>query len=459
MLFSKLGEILKKTTDKIASAIFVDKKLIDSIIKDLQRALIEADVNVQLVKELSDKIRERAIDEKIPGIQKKEQIIKTLHDELLAMLGGEKAELKLEKGKKTKILLLGLYGSGKTTTIAKLANYYNKRGFKTCMLGLDVHRPAAPEQLEQLAEKNSLQVFIDKQEKNPEKIYQKYEPALEDYDLIFIDTAGRHSLDKDLIEEIKNLGKKIKPDYTILVIAADIGQAAKQQASSFQQALNISGVIVTRMDSSAKGGGALTACNETKAKVFFITTGEKINDIEQFSPSSFISRILGMGDLETLLEKVKSVTSKEEEEKLKARLEEGKFTMDDLLVQLESVGKVGTFDKIMELIPGLGNAKIPENLLGTQEEKMKKWKFAIQSMTKEEKENPEIIEKQTSRIARIAKGSGTTTSDIRALLKQYKILKDFIKTGEDFDASKGIQGFSQKQLQKFARKFGKKMRM
>ena len=348
-----------------------------------------------------------------------------------------------------------------TTTIAKLANYYAKRGLKTCMLGLDVHRPAAPEQLEQLAERNNLTAFIDKNEKNPEKIYEKFEKQLRDYDLVLVDTAGRHSLDKDLIDEIKSLGKKIKPDYIILVIAADIGQAAKTQASEFQKALNINGVIVTRMDSSAKGGGALTACNETKAKVFFITTGEKINDLETFSPSSFISRILGMGDLETLLEKIKSVTTDKEQEKLKKRLEEGKFTMDDLLEQLESVSKVGTFDKIMELIPGLGNvkAKIPENMLGVQEEKMKKFKFAIQSMTPEEKENPEIIEKQTSRIQRIAKGSGTSTSDVRALLKQYKILKDFIKTGEDVDLSKGVQGFSQKQLQKFAKKFGKKMRI
>ena len=284
---------------------------------------------------------------------------------------------------------------------------------------------------------------------------------MKDYDLVLIDTAGRHSLDKELIDEIKTLGKKIKPDYIILVIAADIGQAAKKQAEEFQKALNINGVIVTRMDSSAKGGGALTACNETKAKVFFITTGEKINDLETFSPSQFISRILGMGDLETLIEKVKSVTSEKEQEKMKKRLEQGKFTMDDLLEELESLGKVGTFDKIMELIPGLGNvkAKMPENLLGIQEEKMKKFKFAIQSMTPGEKENPEIIEKQTSRISRIAKGSGTSTSDVRALLKQYKILKDFIKTGDSFDASKGVQGFSQKQMQKFAKKFGKKIRL
>ncbi len=198
MIFGKLGEILKKTTDKIASAIFVDKKLIDSIVKDLQRALIEADINVSLVKELSDKIR-KAGEASMKGVEKKEQVIKLLHDELLQMLGGEKAELKIEGKKQTKILLLGLYGSGKTTTIAKLANYYAKRGFKTCMLGLDVHRPAAPEQLEQLAERNNLTAFIDKQEKNPEKIYQKFEKQLKDYDLVFIDTAGRHSLDKELI--------------------------------------------------------------------------------------------------------------------------------------------------------------------------------------------------------------------------------------------------------------------
>ena len=464
MLFSKLGEVLKKATDKIASAIFVDKKLIDSVIKDLQRALIEADVNVALVKELSDNLRQAAIDERVKGIEKKEHIIKLLHDQLLEMLGGEKQELKIEPGRDKepiKILLLGLYGSGKTTTIAKLANYYGKRGLKTCMLGLDVHRPAAPEQLEQLAEKNNLTAFINKQEKNPEKIYKEFQDAMKEYDLILIDTAGRHSLDSGLVEEIKNLSKKINPDYIILVIAADIGQAAKNQASEFQKALAINGVIVTRMDSSAKGGGALTACNETKAPVFFITTGEKINDIEAFFPQNFISRILGLGDLETLLEKVNLVLDKDKQKAMEKKLEEGKFTMDDFLEQLESVGKVGTFDKIMELIPGLGSmkGKLPENLLGTQEEKMKKWKFAIQSMTQEERENPEIIEKQTSRFQRIANGSGLATSDIRALLAQYKIIKDFIKTGEKVDLSKGIQGLSQKQIQKFAKKFGKKMRV
>jgi signal recognition particle subunit SRP54 len=321
------------------------------------------------------------------------------------------------------------------------------------MIGLDVHRPAAPEQLEQLGKRNNLQAFIDKEEKNPVKIWKKFSSELEKYDLVFIDTAGRDALDSELIDEIKNLGKEIKPDYTILVMPADIGQAAKNQAQKFQEALSINGVIITRMDSTAKGGGALTACVETKAPVLFITTGEHINDLELFNPSSFLSRLLGMGDLQSLIEKVSSVVDEKKQLKLQERLKEGKFTMLDLLEQLKSMESLGSFSKIKSLIPGLGNAKIPDELLGAQEEKLKKWKFAISSMTQEEIENPEIIEKQTSRIARIAKGSGINTSDVRALLKQYKMIKEFVKSGvanEDLS-----QGLSQKQMMKLAKKLQK----
>ena len=455
-MFGKLGETLKKGIDKIASAVFVDKELIDSIVKDLQRALIEADVNVKLVKELSEKVRQAAVDERIKGIEKKEHIVKLLHDEILILLGGKKSELDLKKGKKQRVMLLGLYGAGKTTTISKLASYYAKRGYKTAMLGLDVHRPAASDQLEQLAQRNNLNVFIDKTEKNPIKIWNKYEKELDKFDIVFVDTAGRHSLDKDLIDEIKKLGKTIKPDYTILVMPADIGQAAKNQASEFQKALSINGVIVTRMDSTAKGGGALTACNETKAPVFFITTGEHINDIETFDPSSFISRMLGLGDLQGLIEKVQSVVDEKTQKNMQSRLAEGKFTMLDLYEQLKSMEGMGSLSKLKNLIPGLGS-KVPDELLGNQEEKMKRYKHAISSMTKEEIENPEIIEKQTSRIARIAKGAGINTSDVRALLKQYKMIKEFAKSGiasEDLS-----QGVGQKQLMKLAKKFGGKIRM
>ena len=456
-MLEKLGEILRKATDKIVNAIFLDKTLVDSIVRDLQRALIEADVNVLLVKELSDKIKKAAFDERIKEIEKKEHLIKVLHDELLKLLGEHK-QLKLKKGQ-NKILLLGLYGTGKTTTTAKLGNYFAKRGNKVALLGLDVHRPAASEQLKQLAEKNKLNYFIDFNEKDPLKIWKKYEKELEDYDVVIIDTAGRHNLDNELVKEIKTLNKEISPTDSILVMPADIGQAAKQQSQDFKEAVNISGIIITRMDSTARGGGALTACAEIGTGVYFITTGEKINDIEEFNPKAFLSRLLGMGDLESLIEKIKLVTDEKKQEKIQKRIEEGKLTLDDVVSQVKSMSSLGGFDKIKGMIPGFSeiDKKIPENLMENQQEKISKWEHIIKSMTSEERENPEVIEKQTSRIARIAKGSGVSSSDVRSLLKQYKMLNEMIKTASGMDMESGM---SQKQMMKFAKKFmkGKKMR-
>lgn len=222
-MLSGLGSALKKTFDKISGSIFLDKKTIDLIVKDLQRALIEADVNVSLVLELSKKIRESASEEKIKGkgIDRREHLIKLLHDEILMMLGGEKKELELKK--KTKIMMLGLYGSGKTTTSGKLALYYSKRSKNPCLVGLDVHRPAAADQLEQIGSKIKIPVFIDKKQKDPIKIYKSFQAQIDKHDLIIIDTAGRHSLDQELVEEIKDLKKEINPDYILLVIPADIG--------------------------------------------------------------------------------------------------------------------------------------------------------------------------------------------------------------------------------------------
>jgi len=450
-MLEKLGQVLKKATDKIANAIFLDKNLVDQIVRDLQRALIEADVNIHLVKEISDKIKQTALDERIKEIDKKEHLIKLLHDELKKILGEHK-QLKLQT-KQNRVMLLGLYGAGKTTTISKLGNYYSKRGKKVALVGLDVHRPAAKEQLKQLAETNNLTAFVDLEESDAIETYKKFKPKLKDYDLVLIDTAGRHNLDKELIAEIKELSKTIKPTEIILVMPADIGQAAKQQAQDFQKAVNVSGVIITRMDSTAKGGGALTACAETKAPVYFITNGEKINDIEEFNPETFLSRLLGMGDLQSLIEKIKSATSQDQQEEMQKRMEEGKVSLEDVIEQVKSMNQMGGLDKIKSMIPGLGNAKIPENLLGTQEEKIKKWEHIIKSMTKEERNNPEILEKQTSRISRIAKGAGVNNSDIRALIKQYKMLSEMVKGGADINPE---QGMSQKQMQKMMKKFGKR---
>jgi len=453
-MLEAIGNALKKATEKIASAIFVDKTLVDSVVKELQRALISADVNVSLVKELSDKIKKEG-EKYVKNVEKKEHLIKLLNDEIQNIIGGDKQELKL--GKSEKILFVGLYGTGKTTTIAKLASWYKKRGRNVAMLGLDIHRPAASEQLEQLGKKIEVPAFIDKNEKNPIKIYEKFEKELKKYDLVLIDSAGRDALDKELIKEIRNISDKIKPTHSILVIAADIGQAAKMQAETLKQAAKVNGVIITRMDSSAKAGGALTACKEANSPVYFIGTGEKIPDLEQFNPKTFISRILGMGDLESLLEKVRSATDEKEQEKLKKKLEEGKFTLDDFAKQIESMSGVGGFSKIKELIPGFGKAKIPDEMLENQEEKIKKWKHAISSMTKEEKENPKIMEKQTSRLQRIANGSGTTTGEIRQLIKQYKMLKELTEGTKNIDdLSDPSKLMSNKQMMKLAKKFGKK---
>ena len=210
------------------------------------------------------------------------------------------------------------------------------------------------------------------------------------------------------------------------------------------------------MDSSAKAGGALTACAETKAPVYFITTGEKINDLEDFEPERFLSRLLGMEDLETLMEKIKSVTDEKQQSKLQKKLEEGKLSLEDVISQVKSMNAMGGFDKLKGLIPGMSSAKIPEDKLGAQEEKVKKWEHIVKSMTPEEKENPEILQKQTSRISRVAKGAGVHTSDIRSLLKQYDMLQSFVKDSGDMDMSEGM---SQKSMQKLMKKFGKKKMM
>ncbi|HLC73664.1 MAG TPA: signal recognition particle receptor subunit alpha [Candidatus Nanoarchaeia archaeon] len=456
-MLDKLSNAIKKATDKIANAIFLDKTLVDSVIKDLQRSLIEADVNVQLVLEITQKIKKSALDERLKGIEKKEHIIKLLHDELKLILG-DKRDLKLEKNKTNKFMMLGLYGAGKTTSISKLALYYSKRGSKVCTIGLDVHRPAASIQLKQLCDKLNIACFILPEEKNPTKIWKKYEKELEKYDLVLIDTAGRDALEDDLIKEIKTISKIAKPTEILLVIPADIGQTAKKQAIAFKEAVSITGVIITRMDSTAKAGGALTSCYEAKVPIVFIGTGEKSADLEQFNPDSFLSRMLGMGDLETLMEKIKTVTDENALKKTQKNIEEGKLTLRDVQAQLESMESIGSMDKIMSMIPGFGKVKekIPQEKISQQQDKLKGYKHAINSMTKEEIENPEIIEKETSRLQRISKGSGISTTDIRNLIKQYKMLKEMLESGKSSESDV----MDQKTLMKMAKKFGKKgMRM
>jgi len=448
MVLDKLGSSLKATLSKIASALFVDETLINQLTKDIQRALLQADVNVKLVLDLTKKIKERGLNEKPPtGVNPKEHLIKIVYEELVNFLGENKAEIKIQNKKPFKIMMVGLFGSGKTTSISKIAKYYSKLGNKVATLGLDVHRPAAPEQLKQVSDKVKVQCFIEKGEKDPLKIYKKYEKEFSKYDILLIDTAGRHALDKDLIEEIKLLNKEIKPDETLLVMSADVGQAAQKQAEAFHESCNVTGVLITKLDGTAKGGGALSACSVTGAPVKFIGVGEKPDDLEVFNPKGFVSRLLGMGDIELLLEKAKEAISEESAQDMSKKLLKGDFNFVDLYNQMESMSKMGSLSKIADLIPGFGKLNVPKEMLEGQEDKLKKWKIAMDSMTKEELENPDVL--SVSRIDRIAKGSGLKVSDIRELLKQYrqskkaaKLMKGF--NGEEQDISKLMKKFKGK---------------
>lgn len=456
-MLNKLGDILKQTLNKLAGAIFIDKQLIDNICKELQRSLYEADVDVKIVQSLIDKIKKES-QKNIPGIDKKEHLIKLIYDEIVKILGDTEKEVKIDKKKRpSKILLVGLYGCGKTTTAAKLAFYYGKRGFKTCLLGLDVHRPAASEQLEQLSKKFNLSYLVDKEEKKAINIFKKFENKLKQYDLVIVDTAGRDVLNKELINEISELYRIINPDFVFLVIPADIGKVAAKQAQEFKKACLINGVIITRMDGTARGGGALASCAETGANVLFIGTGEKIHDIETFDPRSFVSRLLGMGDIRGLLEKTRLAIEEKEQKKMKARLDEGKFTLSDLYDQLKAMQNIGPLDQIASMIPGIGNLKIKtSDVFQIQENKMKRWKYAIDSMTLEERENPELL--NSSRIARISKGSNVPTSEIRELIKQYRLIKDLIFGANQNSLAQLSSGkIDKKTLQKLAKKFGRRL--
>ncbi|MBS3148239.1 signal recognition particle receptor subunit alpha [Candidatus Woesearchaeota archaeon] len=449
MVLEKLSEGLKGTLQKIAKSLFVDEKLINELIKDIQRALLQSDVNVKLVFDLTQKIKDRITKEQTPGaLTKREHLVNIVYEELTKFLGGDKSELKIEEKGLSKIMLIGLFGSGKTTTAAKLAKYFMKRGKKVALLGLDVHRPAAMDQLSQVGKAINAQVFILKDEKDPIKIYRHFEPEFKKFDLLIIDTAGRDALSADLIAELKNVHEAANVNEALLVISADIGQAAQQQASAFHAAGAITGVIVTKMDGTAKGGGALSACAVTGAPIKFIGVGERVDDFEQFNPKGFVGRLLGMGDLEALLEKAKEAITEDEAKDLEKKLLKGEFNLIDLYSQMEAMSKMGPLGKVLEMIPGFGNISMPKEALQVQEGKLKKWKHAMNSMTKAELEDPEMLDAQ--RIERISKGSGVSTSDIRDLIKQYKQSKKMIKM---------LKGESpEKLMKKLGRKAGPQMK-
>ncbi len=445
MVLDNLGDALKGVFKKLTGSVFISERLIDEIVKEIQRALLGADVNVKLVFNLSEKIKKRALQEKPPtGVTPKGHVVKIVYEELVALFGKEKKGVEVVKKKDGpfKIMMVGLFGTGKTTTIGKLAKYYSNRGNKVAVVGIDVHRPAAATQLEMLAKQVKVDCFIDKKEKNPTKIWKNFEKDLMKYDLVIVDTAGRDALSKDLVEEIKEVSKLIQPDEVLLVISADIGQAAYDQAKMFHEACGVTGVVVSKLDGTAKGGGSLSACAVTGAPIKFIGVGERPEDIEVFNPEGFVGRLLGLGDLEALLEKAKGSLDERKAEEMSKKMLEGDFNLIDLQEQMQAMKKMGPLNKIAEMIPGLGGMKIPKEMLDVQQDKMESWKYILDSCTKEELENPDLIGRD--RIERIAKGSGRDVADIRQLLKQYKQSKKVMKMMKGQNPEKLMKKFGEK---------------
>ncbi|MCJ7614255.1 signal recognition particle protein Srp54 [Candidatus Bathyarchaeota archaeon] len=425
MVMDRLGSSLNDALRKVFRAPVMDEKTVKELVRDIQRALLQADVNVKLVLEVSKNIEERALKEKVPpGVSRREHVVKVVYEEITRFLGEKAASLKIEPGKRKVLMLLGIQGSGKTTASGKLAKYFQKRGLKTALVCTDTYRPGAYDQLKQLAGRANIPVYGEPKEKNAVKIAMNGLKQFPDYDLVIIDTAGRHKEEAGLITEMKKLEKAIKPDESILVIDGTIGQQAAIQAKALHEASPIGSILVSKLDGSARGGGALSAVAAIGAPIKFISAGEKLEDIEPFVPSRFVGRLLGMGDLQSLVEKVRDAEVKVPEKKARAFMS-GKFTLTDMYEQFESMKKMGPLKGILKMIPGMGY-NIPDEQMNLAEDALKKWRVIIQSMTPKEREKPKIL--SSSRIRRVARGSGTTEKEVKQLLTRYNQMRKMMKT-------------------------------
>jgi signal recognition particle subunit SRP54 len=445
---------LRSALKKIVGASDINEEIIESLCKDVQRALLQSDVNVRLVLSITNNLKLRALNEQpVKGLSRKDHIITILYDELAKLLGytGETIKsidkiqrlpddgLSFKAGKQNIVLMLGIQGSGKTTVTGKLARWLTRHGYRVAVIGADTWRPGALTQLKTNCGKVNVEVFGDEEDKDAVRIVNN---GLEHFkkqvlDVIIIDTAGRHKEESGLLEEMKTMYKVSEPDLVLLVIDGTIGQQAYNQAKAFHEAAPVGGIVISKLDGTAKGGGVIAASAATGARVMFIGTGERIDDLEQFSATQFVGRILGMGDIKALLEMAKSLELQADEGQAK-RLLGGKMTIEDFYAQMENVGKMG-FKNVIDNLPGL-SGMVKDDQLDALQEKMEKWRFIIQSMTKLEKRSPDIM--NDSRRKRVARGSGMTEHDVKELIKQYNNSRAMMKQ------AKG------RQMQGMLRRFG-----
>ncbi len=423
MVLEGLGDSLRSTLKKIANAGHIDAALVKEVARDIQRALIQADMNVRQVLALSKVIEKRALEDKPPaGMSNREHVIKIVHDELVKILG-EPRQIPLRP---QTIMMVGLYGQGKTTTTGKLALHFKKKGMRVGVIAADVHRPAAHDQLKQLADKVQVAFYGEPGSKDAAGIVKRGLAELKKRnDILIVDTAGRDKLEQSLIEEMKEIFAAAKPDEKFLVMDAAVGQQAESQAQAFHDAVQVTGVIITKMDGTAKGGGAMSAVGVTKAPIVFIGTGEHVEELEPLDPKRFIGRLLGMGDIEALMEKAKQAAGGQDSERLARKMLTGRFNLNDMQAQMQMVNKMGPLGKVAQMLPGgMGAAMQGRNMEGTQA-KMKAFSTILDSMTEEEREEPSLL--KTPRINRIARGSGRNPNEVRELLKYYEATKGMMK--------------------------------
>jgi signal recognition particle subunit SRP54 len=427
MVLDDLGSSLRGTLDKLQGKTTLSEDDVEEIVKEIQRSLLSADVDVSLVMDLSDSIRERALQEEPPaGTTAKDHVLKIVYEEMVELVG-ESTELPLEE---QTIMLAGLQGSGKTTSAAKMAWWFSKKGLRPAVIQTDTFRPGAYDQAKQMCERAEVDFYGDPDNDDPVDIARKGLEETKDADVRIVDTAGRHALEDDLIEELEQIESVVGPDRNLLVLDAAIGQGAKDQAERFHDSVGIDGVMITKLDGTAKGGGALAAVDQTDSSIAFLGTGEEVGDIERFEPSGFISRLLGMGDLKQLSERVERAMqeTQEEEDWDPEDLMKGEFTLKDMRNQMNAMNKMGPLDQVMDMIPGLGGGikdQLPDDAMDMTQDRLRDFEVIMDSMTENELENPRSIGQ--SQIERIAHGSGKDEETIRELLEQHKMMSRMMK--------------------------------
>lgn len=432
-MFEALSEKLEQIFKKLRSRGILKEEDVDLALKEVRLALLEADVNFKVVKEFVQHVREKAIGKDVlESLTPGQQVIKIVHAELCELLGSTNSRIQLAPNPPTVIMMVGLHGSGKTTTSAKLANMFKKEGRRPLLVAADLQRPAAIDQLITLGKQINTPVFYSKEEKDPVNLCLEAlkKARLDAQDIVILDTAGRLHVDDSLMEELKEIKDKVLPRETLLVADAMTGQDAVNIAKSFNDRIGIDGIVLTKMDGDARGGAALSIRYVTGKPVKLIGTGEKIDMLEPFYPERIASRILGMGDVMTLIEQAEKAYSRKEAEKLQEKILTESFTFDDLKEQIRKIRNMGPIENLLSMIPGMGKIKD----ISVDEREFVKVEAIINSMTKEERRNHNII--NGSRRRRIAAGSGTTVTDVNRVLKQYVEMKKMLKM---FKGKKGIR--------------------